>query len=110
MTEIVLNVTIAGVDEVEVSLSWKGKTPTRLAESSWLSFNPSVPVPTANEGWKLDVLGHPVDPMSVVFNGSRNLHAVHRPSSPRRPSRSPQRALLTPNVKPGSLYRCGKST
>ena len=78
MTEIVVNVTIAGMDEVEVSLSWKGKTPTRLAESSWLSFNPSLPTPTANEGWKLDVLGHPVDPMSVVFNGSRHFHAVHR--------------------------------
>ena len=26
----------------------------------------------------MDVLGSPVDPLSVVVNGSRHLHAVHR--------------------------------
>jgi hypothetical protein len=26
----------------------------------------------------MDVLGSPVDPLSVVINGSRHLHAVHR--------------------------------
>ena len=57
MKEIVLNVTVAADDEVELTLSWTGKTPTRLAESSWLSFNPSLPKPaTKNDGWKLDVM------------------------------------------------------
>ena len=26
----------------------------------------------------MDVLGHPVDPLSVVYNGSRHFYAVHR--------------------------------
>ena len=75
MKEILLNVTVATASEVEFTLSWKGKTPTRLAESSWLSFTPVLP---STKGWSLDVLGNPVDPLSVVFNGSRRFHAVHR--------------------------------
>jgi hypothetical protein len=61
-------------DTVELTLSWKNKTATRLAESTWLSFEPRVPQP--NAGWRLDVMGHPVDPLSVVYNGSRHFHAV----------------------------------
>jgi hypothetical protein len=105
MQEILLNVTAlhatssppdtrgragaGAVDVVEVSLSWKGKTPTRLAESSWLSFNPdtgpcrrnleaAAAAAPGGGGWQLDVLGNPVDPSTVVFNGSRHFHAVHR--------------------------------
>ena len=37
---------------------------------------PSVPRPA--KGWRLDVLGSPVDPLSVAYNGSRHLHAIHR--------------------------------
>ena len=78
MSEIVLNVTLPSGDEstVDVALTWKDKTATRLAESSWLSFVPSVPRPT--KGWRLDVLGSPVDPLSVAYNGSRHLHAIYR--------------------------------
>jgi hypothetical protein len=51
----------------------------RLAESSWLSFNPALPAaPASKGGWTMDVLGNPVDPLSVAFNGSRHFHAVHR--------------------------------
>ena len=48
MASIVLNVTLPGVtpsdgaDAIEITLSWKEKTATRLAEASWLSFTPSV--------------------------------------------------------------------
>ena len=44
-------------------------------------LSPAVPTPNASEtasNWRLDVLGHPVDPLSVVYNGSRHFHAVHR--------------------------------
>ena len=93
----------AGADEVELTLNWKGKTPTRyvqtspclpdlasedcrprvscvcassLAESSWLSFSPSLPTPT---GWTLDVLGNPVDPLSVGSQFSFVLWGCRRP-------------------------------
>ena len=55
----------------------------RLAESSWLSFNPALPAaPASKGGWTMDVLGNPVDPSTVVFNGSRHFHAVHRGVEP----------------------------
>ena len=80
MSEILLNVTLpaddGGSSAVELVLTWKNKTATRLAESSWLSFVPSVPRPA--KGWRLDVLGSPVDPLTVAYNGSRHLHAIHR--------------------------------
>ena len=79
MSEIVLNVTLPIDGEsstVELVLTWKDKTATRLAESSWLSFVPSVPRPT--KGWRLDVMGSAVDPLTVAYNGSRHLHAIHR--------------------------------
>jgi hypothetical protein len=87
MGEITLNVTLpaptaaqssVGVPAptVELALSWKNKTATRLAESSWLSFVPSMAHP--NTGYQLDVLGSSLDPLSVAFNGSRDFHAVHR--------------------------------
>ena len=59
---------------VELTMSWKNKTATRLAESSWVSFVPSVPQP--DKGWRLDVLGSPVDPLSVVVNVSTLCCAV----------------------------------
>ena len=77
MMHIFLNVKLpADGSAVEVELSWANKTATRLAESSWLSFVPSVPQPA--KGWRLDVLGSPVDPLTVAHNGSRHLHAIHR--------------------------------
>ena len=66
---------------VAISLSWTNKTATRLAESSWLSLAPAVPVPTTREdasNWRMDVMGHPVDPLTTAYNGSRHFHAVHR--------------------------------
>ena len=76
MGEITLNVTLlprnsgGSTGAVELTTSWKNKTATRLAESSWMSFVPSVPYP--QKGWRLDVLGSPVDPLSVVINVSHS--------------------------------------
>jgi hypothetical protein len=84
--ELLLNITLPvptsdmGEDVVEVTLTWRNKTATRLAESSWLSFDPVVGSGTKAgvTNWRLDVLGHPVDPLNVAFNGTRRYHAVHR--------------------------------
>lgn len=73
-----------------VRLSWFGKTATRLAESSWLSFVPNLarggPAPRAaplaapaavgRSGWWLDVLGSRVWPEDVVAFGTRHVHGV----------------------------------
>jgi hypothetical protein len=67
----------AAYDEnvVDITPTWRKKTGTRLAGPSWVSFDPAVgPI----SGWRLDVLGHPVDPLSAAFNGSRHFHAAHR--------------------------------
>jgi hypothetical protein len=85
MGEITLNVSLpppvatiysnkASSSVVELTMSWKNKTATRLAESSWVSFVPSVPQP--DKGWRLDVLGSPVDPLSVVVNVSTLCYTV----------------------------------
>jgi len=56
-----------------VELQWFEKTPTRLPEAMWLKMNPIVGDPRY---WSLDVMGLPVNPLEVVVNGSRHLHAI----------------------------------
>lgn len=59
---------------VDLTLVWRNKTATRLAESMWLSF---IPLATSTSArWQLDVLGYPVDPLDVVERGTRYLHSV----------------------------------
>jgi hypothetical protein len=87
MGEITLNVTLppatlnkaASSSVVELTMSWKNKTATRLAESSWVSFVPSVPRP--EKGWRLDVLKSQVDPLSVVYNVSARRLSLCPPQS-----------------------------
>ena len=66
---------------VDVTVAWFNKTATRLAEATWLSW--PLAVEDAGEGggeaasaWSLDVLGQRVDPLDVVLNGTRHIHAV----------------------------------
>jgi hypothetical protein len=47
--------------------------PRRLAEATWVSFDPIVSSPQL---WVMDVLGSPVSPLTVVENGTRHVHAV----------------------------------
>ena len=49
------------------------KSPTRMPEAMWLTFNPAVAAPT---GWSMDKSGQQVSPFDVVSAGSRHLHAV----------------------------------
>jgi hypothetical protein len=48
------------------------KTATRLPENLWVRFNPS----SGSNDWSMSVLSESVDPLFVVNNGSRHLHAV----------------------------------
>lgn len=52
------------------------KTPTRLAESSWVSFVPAVA--DAATGWKLNPFNtsSTIDPTDVVTHGATHLHSL----------------------------------
>jgi hypothetical protein len=81
MQQIYLNITLdpnplSPIPTVSIQLMWMNKTATRLAESSWLSFQPSLG-PAGNVSlWAMDVLGSPVSPLEVVDMGTRHTHAV----------------------------------
>ena len=84
MTSLWLNVTVDptltpapnALPTIYVELNWMNKTATRLAESMWLSFVPSLPASADVSGWRMDVLGHDVSPLEVVEFGTRHIHAV----------------------------------
>ncbi|CAE7237749.1 unnamed protein product [Symbiodinium sp. CCMP2592] len=59
-------------NNLEASLTWRSKTPTRLPEASWLRIG--VP---AEASVRLRKLGGLVDPQDVILNGSQGLHAVN---------------------------------
>lgn len=58
---------------IEVELTWNNKSANRLPEASWFSFAPKVNNPNL---WTMDKMGESISPLSVVRDGSRNLHAV----------------------------------
>ena len=81
MESIWLNITIDAnplltLPSVMVELIWLNKTATRLAESSWLSFNVNTGTNSDVNLWKMDILGYPVSPYEVVNMGTRHVHAV----------------------------------
>ncbi|MEX0744289.1 MAG: DUF5054 domain-containing protein [Phycisphaeraceae bacterium] len=59
--------------EVALDLQWFDKPASRIAEAMWLSFQPRV---TPARGWKLEKLATWVDPLDVVRDGNRKLHAT----------------------------------
>ncbi|KAL0486672.1 hypothetical protein AKO1_001653 [Acrasis kona] len=58
---------------VSIDVEYQNKTPTRIPESLWVSFNPNVPNPNDWFMSKLDTLVSPVD---IAGNGSVHLHGV----------------------------------
>lgn len=50
------------------------KTPSRLPESLWVSFNPIV---ADSKHWSMDKLGGLVNPFNIVKNGSLHQHGIH---------------------------------
>jgi Domain of unknown function (DUF5054) len=59
--------------EIQLTVSWFQKPPTRLPEALWLTFNPAV---AGEKGWTLDKCGEAVLPFDVVESGNRHMHAV----------------------------------
>ncbi|WIA38239.1 hypothetical protein OEZ86_001582 [Tetradesmus obliquus] len=65
----------AGQGDLEVSVVWQGKRPTRLPEALWLSFQPA-PAAVDQASWRLHKLNSLINPMEVMINGSQSMHAV----------------------------------
>jgi len=65
----------ADLPEIWINLLWFNKKATRLPEAMWFSFVPRL---LADETWIMDKSGHEVDPVDVVRNGGRKLHAVQK--------------------------------
>ena len=110
MASIYLNFTLdpdplAPAPTVAVTLSWLGKTSTRMAEAAWLSFAPNVGGAAGDAAWTMDILGLPVSPLEVVPMGTRHIHAVDDGvASDTRAGGGPLariRTLDTPLVSPG---------
>jgi hypothetical protein len=58
--------------EAHLTLQWFEKPACRMPEALWITFNPLV----GRGRWRLDKLGEPIDPLDVVRDGNRKLHAV----------------------------------
>jgi len=59
--------------EIQLTVAWFQKPPTRLPEALWLTFNPAV---AGQKGWTLVKSGEPVSPFEVVESGNRHMHAL----------------------------------
>eukprot|EP00698_Gefionella_okellyi_P016787 TRINITY_DN4829_c0_g1_i1.p1 TRINITY_DN4829_c0_g1~~TRINITY_DN4829_c0_g1_i1.p1 ORF type:complete len:412 (-),score=80.24 TRINITY_DN4829_c0_g1_i1:4-1239(-) len=62
--------------QLEFELQWFNKTATRLAESAWTSFTSLCDNSTAPCQCHIDVQSYDINPLDVISNGSRRLHAA----------------------------------
>jgi len=58
-----------------VELQWFRKGPCRMPEALWMGF---VPLLLKGAEWRIDKLGRSINPLEVVENGNRHLHAAGR--------------------------------
>ncbi len=65
---------LAGQRNIQFTLLLLQKTPTRLTEAHWFSFNPVLA--SAQAAWRMDKLGEWVDPMAVINQGAMHMHAL----------------------------------
>ncbi|MEG0284713.1 MAG: DUF5054 domain-containing protein [Vagococcus sp.] len=59
--------------KLDLTYDWEGKQANRMPESYWLETSIQVANPSRWQMEKLDLL---VDPLDVIQNGNRNLHAL----------------------------------
>lgn len=72
--QIFLELTFPDSDpRIDCTLSVLGKTPNRMPEAMWLTFQPEL---RTGASWTLDKVDHDVSIEDVVRGGSRTLHAV----------------------------------
>ena len=62
---------------LDLELTWIGKTPTMVGESSMLTF-PPAPALASAEAWSLDKMGGLVDPEDVIDGGNQFNHGTWR--------------------------------
>lgn len=60
---------------LQLEVQWFGKQASRIPEAFWLSMTP--PCCPGNQ-WSLQKMDDPINPLSVVRNGARALHAVEQ--------------------------------
>ncbi|HEY0256499.1 MAG TPA: DUF5054 domain-containing protein [Candidatus Methylacidiphilales bacterium] len=85
---------------IDLRLEWTGKAANRMPEAFWLAFRPrSAPGAT----WRFEKMGVPIDPLDVIRNGNKHLHAVTGPASLGRFSVYSQDAPLLAPGRPGLL-------
>ena len=61
---------------VSITLHAVNKTATRITESWWLRFNPKASAALKPSSMRLSKLGALIDPLDIVFNGSKTLHGL----------------------------------
>jgi hypothetical protein len=66
---------VKGGGDFDVNLQWFGKPACRLPEAFWLTFCPIV---VDSGTWSIHKLGQAINPLNVVSNGARTLHAFQR--------------------------------
>ena len=62
---------------LDLELTWIGKTPTMVGESSMLTF-PPAPALASAEAWSLDKMGGLIDPEDVIDGGNQFNHGTWR--------------------------------
>ena len=83
---------------INLTFQWFRKSATRLPEASWLSFNPKVKL---TAGWTIQKMGEWIDPVDVVNNGNRKVHAVESVRHTNKSDRLTITPLDTPVVALG---------
>eukprot|EP00756_Hemistasia_phaeocysticola_P051674 Hpha_TRINITY_DN26846_c0_g1::TRINITY_DN26846_c0_g1_i1::g.17388::m.17388 len=73
--DVMVEVLVGGEYLAQINVVWFNKTATRLPESLWISFTPTV---TGGARWTMDVMGHAVDPMDVLRGGTWYKHFVQK--------------------------------
>lgn len=64
----------ADVEDLQVAVVWQNKTPTRLPEALWLSFQPSPDVIDV-DSWRMHKLGSLISPTEVSGEQHSSLQA-----------------------------------
>lgn len=61
--------------KIQVTFQWHNKDASRIPEAIWFSFRPKIYDPT---GWKIVKMSKEINPLEVIDNGNKILHAVEK--------------------------------
>jgi len=63
---------------IDLRLEWTRKSANRMPEALWLRFRPKL---VAGSKWMFEKMGVQIDPLDVVHDGNKHLHALSGPVS-----------------------------